>query len=295
MNLLFWLSATRPQTLLITLAPILLSQVLVAQEICQTGRLGQGVFSFSLALVILLCGLCLQIAVNLANDYYDYLSGVDSEFRTGPKRMAEKGLLSARAIHRAYWLFLTLGILTGLYLVWHSHAYLSLLGLFCVAAVMTYSSGPLPLAYHGLGELAVLLVFGPVAVMGGFYVQLGYLSPDVVWPSLAMGLLAAAIMLVNNIRDIPSDLAAGKNTVAAYVGEPGAKLLYALLLLAAALFCLMSLHQLPRVSYLLLPLTIWLCVLIFRRNGQQLNRQLGQTALLMMASSVAISLDLLLD
>ena len=295
MNLSIWLAAIRPKTLLISLAPVLLSQVLVLQEICQSGQLGQGLFSLSLAVLILTCALCLQIAVNLANDYYDFVSGVDSEHRLGPERAAEKGLLSPKAIHKAYLVFLVLGIVTGLSLIWHSHAYMSLLGLVCLVAVMSYSAGPLPLAYHGLGEASVLLVFGPIAILGGFYVQLSYLTADVIGPALAMGFLAAAVMLVNNIRDIASDKAAGKNTLAAYVGEKGSKYLYGIFLLIALLAASVSLHQPPRFSYILLPATLLLAYLIHRRSGSELNKQLGQTAILMLTFSIALSLDLLLD
>lgn len=295
MNLSIWLAAIRPKTLLISVAPILLSQVLVLQEICQSGQLGHGLFSPSLAVLILTCALCLQIAVNLANDYYDYISGVDTEDRLGPDRAAEQGLLSPQAIHNAYRVFLALGIVAGLSLIWHSHAYMSLLGLVCIFAVMTYSAGPLPLAYHGLGELSVLIVFGPIAILGGFFVQLSYLTVDVIGPALAMGALASAVMLVNNIRDIASDQAAGKNTLAAYVGEKGSKYLYGIFLLIALMAASVSLHQPPRFSYILVPVTLLLAFLIHRRSGAQLNKQLGQTAFLMLVFSATLSLDLLLD
>jgi len=290
-----WLAATRPKTLVISLAPILLSQVLVLQEICQTSRLGQGLFNISLAALILVCGLCLQIAVNLANDYYDFKSGVDTANRLGPDRVLVNGELSEAAIHKAYLLFLAVGILAGLFLVLHSHAYLSLIGIICVLAVMTYSAGPLPLAYNGLGELAVFVVFGPIAILGGFYVQLGYLTTDLVSPALSMGLLAAAVMLVNNTRDISTDLQANKKTLAAYLGARGSRYLYGLLLFMAVVLGALSLHQPPRFSYILLPAVFLLMWFMLRREGEELNRQLAQTAMLMLLFSITLSMDLLLD
>ncbi|MBB6520965.1 1,4-dihydroxy-2-naphthoate octaprenyltransferase [Pseudoteredinibacter isoporae] len=295
MQLQFWLAAIRPKTLLISIAPVLLGQVLVLQEICQSAQRGQGLFNPGLAFLILACALSLQIAVNLANDYYDFVSGVDGAQRLGPLRLSEQGLLSPEIIHRAYLIFLGLGILTGLLLLWHSHIYLSVLGLLCVLAVMAYSAGPAPLSHNALGEITVLVIFGPVAVLGSFYVQLGYLSFSLIWPALAMGLLAAAIMLVNNTRDRVSDQAAGKHTLAAYLGERGSKYLYSAMLLLALLAAMLSLHQPTRYSYILFPATITLVWLVHRRRGAELNRQLGQTALLMMLFSVTLSLDLLMD
>ena len=295
MQLQCWLAAIRAKTLLISIAPILLGQVLVLQEICQSGQRGQGLFSPGLAALILACAVCLQIAVNLANDYYDFLSGVDGANRLGPKRFSKQSPLSPEIIHRAYLIFLSLGILTGLLLLWHSHVYLSWLGLLCVVAVMAYSAGPAPLSHNALGEVTVLLVFGPVAVLGGFYAQLAYLNVVLIWPALAMGLLAAAVMLVNNTRDIASDQIAGKHTLAGVLGERGSKFLYSALLLLALQAAVLSLHQPARFSYILFPLTALLAWLIHRREGSSLNRQLGQTALLMMLYSVTLSLDLLLD
>lgn len=295
MQLQFWLAAIRPKTLLISIAPILLSQVLVLQEICQSGQRAQGLFSPGLAALILACALCLQIAVNLANDYYDFVSGVDGDDRLGPKRSAEQGLLPPEIIYRAYLIFLSLGILTGLLLLWHSHAYLSLIGVLCLVAVVSYSAGPLPLSHNALGELTVLVIFGPVAILGSFYVQLGYLSFELIWPAFAMGLLAAAVMLVNNTRDIASDQLAGKHTLAGLLGESASKYLYSVMLLLAPTAAMLSLHQPPRYSFVLLPASVLLAWLIHRRQGEELNRQLGQTAILMILFSVMLSLDLLLD
>ncbi len=295
MQLQFWLAAIRPKTLLISFAPMLLSQVLVLQEICQSGQRDQGLFSPGLAALILACALCLQIAVNLANDYYDFVSGVDRDDRLGPKRFAEQGLLPPEIIHKAYLIFLSLGILTGLLLLWHSHAYLSLIGGLCLVAVVCYSAGPLPLSHNALGELTVLVIFGPIAILGGFYVQLGYLSFELIWPAFAMGLLAAAVMLVNNTRDIVSHQLAGKNTLAGFLGERASKYLYSAMLVLAPLAAMFSLHQPARYSFILLPVSILLAWLIHRRQGQELNIQLGQTALLMTLFSVTLSMDLLLD
>lgn len=172
-------------------------------------------------------------------------------------------------------------------------------GLACVAATLAYSGGPFPLASNALGELTVLVFFGWVAVLGSFYVHTHTLDLQVFWLANSLGLLLAAIMLVNNLRDIQSDRQAGKITLAVMLGDSGSRLLYITMVLAAAFahivaFSFASTH--PRPSEMFIPLVlcmpgaIYCCRDVKHLRGRQLNRLLGSTALLglLYASATAI-------
>lgn len=283
-----WFHAIRPNTLWASVAPILLSQVLVHQLSEQ--------FSWLVALIIFSCGVSLQIAVNLGNDYFDYLKGVDSPAHLGPTRVIQQNLLSLQQVKHGFLSFLALGIILGLVLVLLTYWQLLTIGIICVVAVLAYSGGPKPLASAALGEFAVFWVFGPITVLGGFYAQAGEL-PYLLWfPASQMGLLSAAIMLVNNIRDIPTDSLANKFTLPQAVGDRLARHLYNLSLLLSFTMILglawaLSLQLL--ISWLLLPLLIALILMIYRRKGKKLNRQLIQTAQFNLLSAVCLSADLL--
>lgn len=283
-----WIHAIRPQTLWASIAPILLSQVL-AYQLSEP-------FSWLVSLLVFSCGISLQIAVNLGNDYFDHLKGVDGPTRFGPCSVIQQNLLSLEQIKQGFLSFLILGIALGLTLLLVSKWQLIIIGIICVLALLAYSGGPKPLASMAMGELAVFWVFGPITILGGFYAQSGEL-PNFLWfPACQMGLLSAAIMLVNNIRDIPTDSLANKFTLPQAIGEQPARHLYSLTLLLSfvmilALAWTLSLQLL--VSWLLLPLLIIMILNIYRRKGTELNRQLIQTAQFNLLSAVCVSADLL--
>jgi 1,4-dihydroxy-2-naphthoate octaprenyltransferase len=286
-SLHLWFHAIRPQTLWASVAPILLSQVLAYQL--------AGTFSWVVALLIFSCGISLQIAVNLGNDYFDHLKGIDGPAHLGPTRVIQKNLLSLQKIKHVFLSFLTLGITLGIVLVLLTYWQLLTIGIICIIAVLAYSGGSKPLASIALGEFAVFWVFGPITILGGFYAQSGEL-PNLLWfPAFQMGLLSAAIMLVNNIRDIPTDSLANKFTLPQAIGARPAQHLYSLSLLLSFIMIIglasaVSLQLL--ISWLLLPLLIVLIRTIYRRKGAELNRQLIQTAQFNILSAVCLSADL---
>lgn len=282
-----WLQAARPKTLVAAVSPLLLSQVLAWRF--------QAEFSFLLALIILICGILLQISANLANDYFDFVKGIDNDERLGPARVTQQGLVSAEQIKVAISICLSGACLSGLYLVWSSGWVLLLLGLICVIAALAYSGGRYSLASLGLGEISVFIFFGWVAVAGGYYVQAGSLPLWICIPGSQMGFLAAAIMLVNNIRDYSSDKAAGKNTLIVRLEKPSrGKKLYCLALVLS-LICLaifyVVLELVPVLGWLLIPLTGRVMARVFRCKGQEFNQLLAQTAQLMLWSSVLLCID----
>lgn len=283
-----WLYAIRPHTLSASVAPSLLSQTLAYQY--------SEHFSLSLAALALSCALALQIAVNLANDYFDDQRGIDDGHRLGPEKVLKRGDLNSQSIKRGFYGFTIVGVVLGVALSLMSYWPLMILGLCCVAAVFSYSGGPRPLASMALGEVAVFVVFGPVAVLGGFYLQAGFCPPALIFAAVPMGLLAAAIMLVNNIRDLASDTAAGKKTLAFYLGEVGAKSSYALCLVGSIISIGLLAHALDlrlTLAWACLPVAMILLFQVTRRRGSELNRQLAQTAQFKLLSSCLLCSDLL--
>lgn len=281
--------AIRPRTLPASLSPVILGTALVEPAD----------FNWLVGLCALGVALFLQIAVNLANDYFDAKSGVDGEDRLGPVRVTQANFASPGSVARGVVLFVCLAVACGIVLVLHTGWPLLVAGGFCVLATLAYSGGPFPLASHALGELTVLVFFGWVAVMGSYYVHTQQLSLLSFWLATSLGFLLAAIMLVNNLRDIKSDRAAGKITLAVLLGDSGSRLLYLTLVLLAALahmvafgFASPSLSVLQMFVPLLvcMPHAIACCRDARRLQGKNLNRLLATTAMLGLIYACATAL-----
>lgn len=272
-----WLLAIRPKTLPASISPILLGNALA---------LSHPNFSALLFILALVCALCLQIAVNFANDLFDAQSGVDSAARLGPLRVIQAGLLAPQQLRHALYALVLVASLCGLMLCALSSWWLLLFGALALLGVFLYSGGPMPLASHGLGEIAVLLFFGWLAVMGSYFTQTLTLNVYAFGYATLAGLLSAAIMLVNNIRDISTDAAAGKNTLAVKIGESAARRLYQAMLLSALLLHIVLSYPLGWWSlitaFAVAPLGWNLLRAIRYRQAQQLNLQLAQTAQLLL-------------
>jgi 1,4-dihydroxy-2-naphthoate polyprenyltransferase len=205
-----WFLAVRPLTLPASIAPVLLGWALAAYQASAPVDLGIACLAVA--------GL-LQMAANLANDFWDARSGVDSNDRLGPRRVTQSGLLSQKQVLAAMILCMVLAAGAGLYAVGHAGWWLLLLGVVCMVAAVAYTAGPWPLARLGMGEAAALVFFGPVACTGTFAVLTGTTTQAAWWAGLVPGLHAGAIMAVNNLRDISSDERAGKRTLAVRLGE----------------------------------------------------------------------------
>jgi 1,4-dihydroxy-2-naphthoate octaprenyltransferase len=193
-----------------------------------------GAFAFLPALAALVGALLIQIATNLANDYFDARRGVDSAERLGPTRVVQAGILMPEAVLRATLLVLALALVVGAYLVWVGGLPILLIGLASLSCAIAYTGGPFPLAERGLGDLFVFAFFGLIAVGGTYYVQAGTLAPDVILAGAGVGALTTAILVVNNLRDIDTDARAGRRTLAVRLGHSGAKAEFLALVLAAA-------------------------------------------------------------
>lgn len=220
-----WWLAIRPNTLPAAVAPVLVGL---------GASLALAVpFRLDTALACLAVALSLQIAANLANDVSDFRRGADTEARTGPLRVAAAGLVTERRLEAAIAVVLAFAAVVGLYLVAVGGVVLLAVGAAAMAATLAYTGGPWPYGYRGLGEIFVFVFFGLVAVVGTAYLQALRLEPLFWWAAVPVGSLVTAILVVNNLRDIPTDRAAGKRTLAVTFGEGFAKGEYIALLAVA--------------------------------------------------------------
>ena len=219
-----WLAGARPRTLPAAVAPVL-SGTGVAAYVDEPVW-----WKAALALVV---SLALQVAVNYANDYSDGIRGTD-DLRVGPMRLVGSGTASPAAVRNAA--FLAVGVAggAGLVLAATTDWWLAAVGVVCVLATWFYTGGPKPYGYLGLGEVMVFVFFGLVAVVGTTYVQTESLELLSLYAAVGIGALACAILVVNNLRDIPTDSVAGKRTLAVVLGDERTRWLYALLVGAAA-------------------------------------------------------------
>jgi 1,4-dihydroxy-2-naphthoate octaprenyltransferase len=272
-----WVLAARPKTLSAAAAPVLVG----AATTYAAGGPHLGPFAAALAGALLL-----QIGANFANDVFDYEKGADTSDRLGPTRAVQAGLLSPRAVRFGMLVVFALALLIGVYLTFVAGPIIVLIGLLSIASAIAYTGGPYPLGYHGLGDLFVFVFFGPVAVCGTAFVQVGSVPPLAFWASLPVGALSTAILVVNNLRDIDTDRSAGKRTLAVRFGERGALSEYfALMLLSysvpVGLVVSGALAPLGLLPLATLPMAIGLCRDVSRQRGSALNPLLAKTAKLL--------------
>jgi 1,4-dihydroxy-2-naphthoate octaprenyltransferase len=269
-----WIAAARPRTLPAAVAPVLVGSACA---------LHAGGFAAAPALAALLVALLLQVATNFVNDWGDHRRGADGPDRVGPRRAVAAGWITPRAMAVAAALAFGVAAVLGLYLTVRGGAAALALGVLSIAAGIAYTAGPFPLAYRGLGEVFVFVFFGPVAVCGTELVQHGAISPLALAASIPVGLLAAAILVVNNVRDVDGDARAGKRTIAVRLGAARTRDLY-LLLLAAALVSPVVLAALALApsSVLVALLTVVTAPkplrIVRHETGPALNAALAQTA-----------------
>jgi 1,4-dihydroxy-2-naphthoate octaprenyltransferase len=241
-----WIAGARPKTLPAAIAPVLVG----------TSFAGYNA-SFLHTFLALAVALSLQIGVNYANDYSDGIKGTDFD-RVGPMRLVGSGAATADSVKKAAFISFFVAAIAGLILASRTSWLLIILGAICIIAAWTYTGGPKPYGYQAMGEVSVFIFFGVVATVGTYYVQTESVSREVILASFAMGALACAILVLNNLRDLPSDEAAGKKTLAVVMGDKSTRDLYKWLMffalvisVALALFSfyyLFALLSLPLVS-----------------------------------------------
>lgn len=287
-----WLLASRPATLPAAAVPVLAG---AAAAVSEGAIFRARVFAATLAAALLI-----QIGTNFANDYSDFHRGADHEGRLGPLRMTQSRLLSPATVRRGIAIAFGLAALLGAYLASVGGWPIVLIGVLSVASGLAYTGGPWPFGYHGLGDPFVFVFFGPVAVTGTAYLQSGAWSPLALAVSIPVGLLVTNILVVNNLRDLPTDRAAGKRTLAVRIGDRATRVQYALLtFLAYAVPAVLALTD-ARRRWLLLPwLTAPLAVAHLRRvlggvAGRELNPMLARTGQLLLRYGLLLAAGLML-
>jgi 1,4-dihydroxy-2-naphthoate polyprenyltransferase len=251
-----WVEAARPRTLSAGVAPVLVGTAASNEFIP---------WRFAAALIV---GLSIQIGVNYANDLFDAQRGVDTDARLGPRRAVASGLVSPARMRVALGITIAIAAIAGLALALATTLWLLVVGLACFAALLAYSGGPRPYASAGLGEVFVFVFFGLVATIGSAYVQAETIPATAVAAALPVGLLAVAILVVNNLRDIPTDSVAGKNTLAVRLGESRTRRLFTLLSIAA----LVTVFVTSVVAESLWPLLGLVCSLPLERARRLVDR-----------------------
>ncbi len=268
-----WLLAARPATLPLAIGPVAVGTALAARD---------GAWHIWSALAALVGAILIQIGTNLYNDYGDFIRGADDDHRLGPARATQRGWMTPDQVRAAALAAFAAAGVCGLYLAARGGAAIVVLGLCSIAAGIAYTGGPWPLAYVGLGDVFVLAFFGIAAVAGSHYVQTGVLSWTAIVGGAAVGALATAVLVVNNLRDRVGDDAVGKRTLVVRFGDTFGRFEYlTLVLLAYALMVLLALGTgdgwllLPCAS---LPLAMHQVRALWHARGADLNPHLSRTA-----------------
>ena len=277
-SLSIWLAAIRPKTLSLSVTPVIVGTALAyadARDIAWLPFMGA-----------LLAAALIQAGTNLHNDVEDFESGTDTAERLGPLRATAQGWIEAGKVRDASIFSFAMAVMLGIYLVFVGGWPILALGLLSLAAAVAYSAGPYPISSYPVGELFVFIFFGLAAVGGSYYLQALALSGNSLLAGSALGLLAAAVLVVNNYRDSETDASSGRRTLAVLIGPVASKMEYALLILTP--FCLLPLMNLSGATgvsivlpWLTLPWGLFLIYRIFQiPRSRRLNALLAQTALL---------------
>jgi 1,4-dihydroxy-2-naphthoate octaprenyltransferase len=289
-HLRLWLLAARPRTLPAAVAPVLVGTALAGSE---------DIFKVGPFVAALLGSVFIQIGTNLSNDYSDARRGADTEDRLGPVRVTAGGLMPPRRVLVGTYVAFGVAVAAGLYLAAVAGWELLVVGAASILAGVLYTGGPRPYGYEGLGELFVFTFFGLVAVAGSYFVQVESLRWEAVALGVPVGLLAAAILVVNNIRDVDTDRRAGKRTLAVKLGRVRARVLFTAMLAVAFL---VPIALIPALSgWLLLPLAALPLVpplvgtVRTRTDGPALNGALAATGRLLAVFSLLLGLGVLLS
>jgi len=287
-----WLMAARLRTLPVGLAPVLVGTALAGVE---------DSFHPLRFVAAVLGALFIQVGANLSNDYSDARRGADTEDRLGPVRVTAGGLVPPRQVLIATYVTFGLAVLCGVYLIAVAGWQLLLVGVASIVAGVLYTGGPRPYGYDGLGELFVFLFFGVVAVAGSYFVQTETLEWEAFALAVPVGLLASAVLVVNNYRDMDTDRRAGKKTLAVRLGRERTRVLYAAMVYGSYVLTPVTWVFGQLSPWVLLPLlTLPLAAPVVRvvRNrtdGPTLNEALAKTGMLELVFCVLLSAGVLLS
>ncbi len=292
-----WIETARPKTLPLALATILTGSALAYRA---------GHFHWGITILCLLTTLFLQVLSNFANDYGDHQKGSDTAERIGPLRGIQQGAISATQLKKGLYVMIALSFLCGALLIGIAYQNVSdliafsLLGVLAIVAAITYTVGNKPYGYLGLGDISVLIFFGLLGIGGTYYLQVHDFSAVILLPAVASGLLATAVLNINNLRDIEQDRKAGKNTLAVRLGPHNGRIYHCILLAVAALFYLLfalfNLHHLLGFIFLLTyPILLKHALFVYsHKEPTALRPMLAQMSLIALFTNALFSLGLLI-
>ena len=294
MNIQSWWIASRPKTLIVSIAPVLLGLALSFNN--------QVFSSIVVGILTLIAAILIQLGTNFINDLHDFLSGADDQNRLGPTRAVQAGLLSERQVRLGASLCFGIALLIGVYLVLIGGVPILLIGSFALISGYCYTAGPYPLGYNGLGDIFVFIFFGLIAVPGTYYLQSGILFDiDSIIIGSSIGFIAVAILCVNNIRDVQSDYKAGKKTLAVRFGVFPIIIMYNLMITCAYVCILILLNRSIFywdldlcLLFLSIPIAIKLMIDIHIKHGKELNAVLIGTSNFMRTFFLLLILGILL-
>ncbi len=286
-----WFLGARPRTLPASVVPVLVGTAAAA-------GLSEGGIVWWRAVAAMVVALAIQVATNFVNDYADAERGADTSARTGPVRLVAGGLATAGEVRRAALVAAGVAAVAGMALTLAVGPELLVVGLASFAAGYFYTAGPRPYGYAGLGEVFVFVFFGVAATAGSAYVQLDRVSTLALGASVPVGLVATALLVVNNLRDIPSDAAAGKRTLAVRLGDPPTRALYTVLVAGA--FVAVPVLALARggalIALVALPLAVRPLRAVSRGvSGPRLVPVLADTGRLQLCYGMALAVGLALS
>lgn len=285
-----WLLASRPKTLTAASIPVMLGCALASMY---------GHFQLIPAILCFLFAFLMQVDANFINDLYDYLKGSDREDRLGPERACAQGWISPSGMKKGILVTTALAAVTGLFLLGYGGWEMIPVGIACIIFAFLYTTGPYPLAYHGWGDILVLVFFGFVPVGCTFYVMAHDWNTSVTMASLACGFVIDTLLMVNNFRDREQDAISGKKTIVVRLGARAGLILYFLLGLAACWSCFYFVIEgrlwaaiLPQIYLLFHILTTMKMARINR--GKELNAILGETSRNMLLFGILLTAGLLI-
>ena len=291
-SLQIWLIASRPRTLPAAVAPVLVGTALAWTV---------GPLDWLAFVAASLGALFIQVGTNLSNDYSDARRGADTEDRLGPVRVTAGGLVPPKQVLFATYTSFGMAVLCGIYLIIIAGPVLLLIGAASILAGVLYTGGPRPYGYEGFGEVFVFTFFGIVAVTGSYFVQRQALEWEAFVLAIPVGLLASAILVVNNVRDLETDRRAGKKTLAVRLGRANTRRLFAVMVALAYPTALIpsllgSLNAWPVLVVLTIPIAVALVKTVASHtDGPTLNSALARSGLLELAFCLLLTIGLLLN
>ena len=284
-----WLLAVRVKTLPAAISPVILGTALSYHD---------GIFYHFIFFMTLLAAVLIQVGANFANDVYDFEKGSDRADRLGPQRATQSGLISPTDMKKALWKIFALAIGVGFYLAYVGGWPIVIIGLASIAAGIAYTGGPYPLGYHGFGDIFVFLFFGLIAVPGTYYLQTGSVTEFSLWLGAVMGMLATAILVVNNLRDRDADIISEKKTLAVRFGKTFSKIQFIMLVMLPFVLPFHLWRQWNKMSFLLtlftLPIAVHLIIQLFNNTGADLNKVLAGTARFLFIFTLLLSAGLII-